>query len=201
MLSRRTLLRSALAAGAMPALLPALARAARLNDDGLHVQDWWLESFLDLKQDIEDAAAKGKRVVLSFEQRGCIYCAEMHEKHLASPVISGYIRKHFEMIQINLFGGREITDLDGKVLAEKDMARKWAVTTTPTLFFLPPAPGSASVKDAASARMRGLLPPPAFLAMFRFVAEKAYEKGEFPAYARQHEADLAKAIAAGTPIN
>ncbi|MFN4309125.1 MAG: thioredoxin family protein [Ferrovibrio sp.] len=198
MLSRRTLLRSALAAGL---LLPGPARAARLNDDGLHVQDWWLESFLDLKQDIEDAAAKGKRVVLSFEQRGCIYCAEMHEKHLASPVISGYIRKHFEVIQLNLFGAREVTDLDGKTLPEKDMARKWGVTTTPTLFFLPPVAGNASVRDAASARMRGLLPPPTFLAMFRYVAEKAYERGEFPAYARQHEADLAKAIAAGMPIN
>lgn len=201
MIRPRLTRRSLLALPAALALAPALARAARLNDDGLHVQDWLLDSFLDLNQDIEDAAAKGKRVALSFEQRGCIFCAEMHEKHLASPVIAGYIRKHFEMIQLNMFGAREVTDLDGRALPEKDMARKWAVAATPTLFFLPPAKAATTVRDAASARMRGLLPPPAFLAMFRFVADRAYEKMEFPAYLAQHGDALGKAIAAGTPIN
>ena len=37
--------------------------------------------------------------------------------------------------------------------------------------------------------------------MFRFVAEKHYEKMDFPAYAKQQETALAKAIAAGAPIN
>ena len=196
MLTRRDLL------AALPAsliLAPAALHAARVNDDGLHVQDWFLDSFLDLKQDIEEAAAKGKRVALSFEQRGCIFCTEMHEKHLADPAISGYIRQHFEMIQLNLFGAREVTDLDGRALPEKDMARRWAVSATPTILFLPDKPVKGSAKDVASARMRGLLPPPAFLAMFKFVAERAYEKMEFPAYLAQHRIDAAKAAA--TPSN
>lgn len=197
MLTRRALLGSALA---LP-LVPGMAQAAKLNDDGLHVQDWFLESFLDLKQDIEDAAARGKRVAVTFEQRGCIYCTEMHEKHLMNATISGYIRQHFEMIQLNQFGAREVTDLDGKALPEKDMARRWAVTSTPTILFLPEKPMSGAAHNVASARMRGLLPPPSFLAMFRFVAEKQYEKMDFPAYAKQQETALAKAIAAGTPIN
>lgn len=197
MLTRRTLLGSALA---LP-LVPGMAQAAKLNDDGLHVQDWFMESFLDLGQDIEDAAAKGKRVAITFEQRGCIYCAEMHEKHLSHATISGYIRQHFEMIQLNQFGAREVTDLDGKALPEKDMARRWAVTSTPTILFLPERPVSGQAHLVSPARMRGLLPPPAFLAMFRFVAEKQYEKTDFPAFARQQETVLAKAIAAGTPIN
>lgn len=197
MLTRRTLL----ALPAALALAPALARAAKLNDDGLHIQDWFLESFLDLKQDIEEAATKGKRVAISVEQRGCIFCTEMHEKHLANATVSGYIRQHFEMIQLNLFGAREVTDLDGKALPEKEMARRWAVTSTPTIFFLPEKPVSGPLKDVAPARMRGLLPPPTFLAMFRFVAERQYDKMEFPAYARQHEEALAKAIANGTILN
>lgn len=197
MLTRRALLTSALA---LP-LVPAAAHAAKLNDDGLHMQDWFLESFLDLKQDIEEAAAKGKRVAVSFEQRGCIYCTEMHEKHLANATISAYVRQHFEMIQLNQFGAREVTDLDGKALPEKDMARRWAVTSTPTILFLPEKPTSGPAHNVASARMRGLLPPPAFLAMFRFVAERQYDKTDFPTYARQQEAALAKAIAAGMPIN
>ncbi len=196
MLSRRDLL-AALPVAAVLAARPGLA--ARISDDGLHVQDWFLDSFLDLKQEIEDAAAKGKRVALSFEQRGCIFCAEMHEKHLADPAISGYIRQHFEMIQLNLFGGREVTDLDGKVLPEKDIGRRWGISATPTILFLPEKPMQGSAKDVASARMRGLLPPPAFLAMFRFVAERAYERMEFPTYLAQHRIDAAKAAA--TPNN
>lgn len=197
MLTRRSLIASALAL----TLAPAAARAARLNDDGLHVQDWFLDSFLDLAQDIEEAAAKGKRLAVSFEQRGCIYCAEMHEKHLANATISAYVRQHFEMIQLNQFGAREVTDLDGRVLPEKEMARRWAVTSTPTILFLPEKPVSGQAHLVSPARMRGLLPQPAFLAMFRFVAKKQYEKMEFPAYARQQEETLAKAIAAGQPIN
>mgnify|MGYP006199926645 CR=1 FL=1 len=45
---------------------------------------------------------------------------------------------------------------------------------------------------------------PAFvlsLAMFRFVTERAYEKMDFPAYAKQHEAALSRAIAGGLPVN
>lgn len=197
MLTRRALIGSALA---LP-LVPSAARAAKLNDDGLHVQEWFLESFLDLKQDIEEATAKGKRVAVSFEQRGCIYCAEMHEKHFANATISAYVRQHFEMIQLNQFGAREVTDLDGKTLPEKDMARRWAVTATPTILFLPAKPVNGQAHLVSPARMRGLLPPPAFLAMFRFVAEKQYEKMAFPAYAKQQEETLAEAIAAGRPIN
>lgn len=180
-------------------LAPTALHAARVNDDGLHVQDWFLDSFLDLKQDIEEVAARGKRVALSFEQRGCIYCTEMHEKHLADPAISGYIRQHFEIIQLNLFGAREVTDLDSRALPEKEMARRWAVSATPTILFLPDKPVKGSAKDVAPARMRGLLPPPAFLAMFKFVSERAYEKMEFPAYLAQHHIDAAKAAA--TPSN
>ncbi|MFC3678482.1 thioredoxin family protein [Ferrovibrio xuzhouensis] len=180
--TRRSLLALPAALALAPVLAPAAAQAAKLNDDGLHTEDWFLDSFLDLNQDIADAAAKGKRVAVVFEQRGCIYCAEMHEKQLADAAIAGYIRQHFEVIQLNLFGAREVTDLDGKVLPEKEMARRWTVQVTPTILFLPEKPGKTPLKDAAVARMRGLLPPPAFLSMFRFVAERQYETMEFPAY-------------------
>jgi len=183
-------------------LLPATARAARLNDDGLHTQSWFLESFLDVRQDVSEAAAKKKNLVLSFEQRGCIYCAEMHEKTLASNTISGYIQRHFEVVQLNLFGARDVTDIDGQSLPEKEMARKWGVTITPTLFFLAPAVDqkSPSVRDAAVSRMRGLLAPPEFLAMFEYVAGGHYQREAFPAYAGRRRDYLAQTIARGDSL-
>ncbi|MCC0028761.1 MAG: hypothetical protein H6891_00135 [Brucellaceae bacterium] len=50
----------------------------QLDDNGLHHQDWFLESFLDIGEDLAEAQAKGKGLVIVFEQRGCPYCREMH---------------------------------------------------------------------------------------------------------------------------
>lgn len=167
------------------ALAALPASAAQLDDDGLHVQPWFVETFLDLKQDIDDAAREGKRLAVLVEQKGCIYCAEMHETALADPAIAGYIKAHFVVLRLNLHGEREVTDLDGKVVREKDAARRWGVVGTPTILFLPKASADAAGKtarDAAVARMPGYLRPPAFQAMFRYVRDEAYLKGPFDKY-------------------
>ena len=161
------------------------ARAATLNDDGLHVQPWFVETFLDLKQDIDDAAKLGKRFVVFIEQKGCIYCTEMHEKALADPKIADYIKANFVVLQLNLHGEREVTDTDGKVLREKEAARRWGAVGTPTILFLPRTSAEAegkTAREAAVARMPGYFRPPVFEAMFRYVREEAYLKGSFDKY-------------------
>ena len=45
-----------------------------LGEDGLYRQSWFLESFLDIKEDMQTAKANGKRLVVFIEQKGCIYC-------------------------------------------------------------------------------------------------------------------------------
>jgi thioredoxin-related protein len=56
------------------------AWSAEVGEDGLHKQDWFALTFRDVAEDIEAARDEGKRLVMIFEQRGCIYCAKMHEK-------------------------------------------------------------------------------------------------------------------------
>ena len=68
------------------------AGAETLNESGLHVQPWFTDSFLILAEDVEDAAANGKRVAVIFEQRGCPYCREMHLVNLAKPEITDFIK-------------------------------------------------------------------------------------------------------------
>ena len=41
-----------------------------------------------------------------------------------------------------MLGAREVTDFDGQVLPEKELARKYGVPGTPTIQFLPDRPGS-----------------------------------------------------------
>jgi len=48
--------------------------AAELGDDGLHKTDWMRETFKDLREDLDEANAEGKRLMILIEQRGCIYC-------------------------------------------------------------------------------------------------------------------------------
>lgn len=157
---------------------------AEIGEDGLHKEEWFALTFRDIAEDIEAADAEGKRLVLIFEQRGCIYCKEMHEKILSDPEVRDYIEANFMVVQYNMFGDEEVTDLDGEELSEKTAARKWGYLFTPTVVFLPEsAPEGQPVSDVAVATMPGAFGKWTFLNMFRWVREKGYEGEEhFQAY-------------------
>ena len=116
---------------------PVLPRVAPLRtDDGLYRQSWFQLSFLDLRDDFADAKAGGKRLAVLFEQRGCVYCASLHNDVLAARYINDYVRENFAVVQLDLWGAREVTDFDGSVLAERALAERWGVIFTPTIVFL-----------------------------------------------------------------
>lgn len=186
MLTRRSLL------AAVPGALcttrvasQAPAQEAVLTDDGLYRQSWFLESFLELGPDLAEAAAKGKRLAVLWELRGCPYCKQMHLVNFAQPAISDFVRERFEILQLNLIGAREVTDFDGEKLPEKRLAEKYGVRFTPTLqFFRNVAPdlGARKPREREVARWQGYLPPKEFRALFTFVVEKAYERGSLVSY-------------------
>ena len=154
-----------------------------MGANGLHVQPWFLQSFLDLREDLIEARQKGKRLVLIFEQKGCPYCREMHLTNFANPKIRTYIRKNFEILQIDLWGARKVTDFEGQVLSEKRLARKYQMRFTPTVVFLPvDVPKGKAGKDIEVARMPGYLRPRFFLIFFEYVNEKAYRFVRFLPY-------------------
>ena len=65
-------LTAALAAAATCAALALPAAAVELGDDGLHKTDWMRDTFKDMTEDLAEANAEGKRLLVIFEQRGCI---------------------------------------------------------------------------------------------------------------------------------
>lgn len=162
---------------AVASCLPGLA--ATVGEDDLHKQDWFTITFKDMAEDIQTAADEGKRLVIVFEQRGCIYCRQMHEKILSDPEVADYIKDHFMVVQYNMFGDEEVIDLDGEELTEKTAARKWGYVFTPTLVFLPEdVPADTTAAKAAVATMPGSFGKWTFLNMFRWVQEKGYEGDE-----------------------
>src|SRR6516162_3747707 len=134
MLGRRRLL---LGAASFVALAGTGARSEEpiLTDDGLYKQPWFLESFLDLSDDLEGARKEGKRFVIMWELRGCPYCKETHLVNFAQPRIADYVKTNFEVLQLNIIGSRKVTDFDGTELSEKELAAKYAVRFTPTFQF------------------------------------------------------------------
>lgn len=182
-LTRRQMLAISLGAAGLGGYSPAGASAAPiLTDDGLYKEPWFLESFLELADDLEAAHKEGKRLAIMWELKGCPYCKETHFVNLARPDISSYIKANFEVLQLNIIGSRKVTDFDGSELSEKELAAKYGVRFTPTFQFFPER--AAGLKDLPPAkrevtRAPGYLRPDDFLAFFRFVREKAYETKSF----------------------
>jgi len=155
------------------------ALAAEVGDDGLHKQAWFATTFRDIKEDMATARAEGKRLALMFEQRGCTYCRQVHEQVLTDPEVRDFIKANYMMVQYNLYGDEEVTDLDGEALTEKTAARKWRVTFTPTIFFLPEeTDGKKDVGASTVAVMPGAFRKGTFLDMFQWVHKKGYETDE-----------------------
>jgi thioredoxin-related protein len=105
--------------------------------------------------------------------------------NFADAGITNYIRDNFEVLQLNLIGSRKVTDFDRQELTEKDLAQKYGIRFTPTFQFFPPSAGGIEAKEPMArevARAPGYLKPQHFLAMFRFVRERAYERGSFREY-------------------
>ena len=120
-----------------------------IGDDGLYHQDWFVESFLDLRDDIQEAADEGKHFAILWEQRGCPYCKEMHRVNFAKPEIRKYLKANFNILQLDLWGPRKVTDLDGKEMGERELAQRWRVNFTPTMNFFPIDTGKSLGKIGA----------------------------------------------------
>src|SRR5256714_15669491 len=161
--------------------------APALTEDGLYRQPWFLESFLELADDLHGAANLGKRFAIMWELRGCPYCRETHLVNFARPDIEDYTKANFEIFQLNIIGSRKVTDFDGADISEKALAAKYGIRFTPTFQFFPETAAGLrerSPEQREVARAPGYLRPDDFLALFRFVREKEYERRTFRDYMR-----------------
>ena len=168
-------------------LVPIWAFSAELGDDGLHKQNWMRDTFKDLREDLGEANMEGKRLVLMFEQRGCIYCSKMHKDVYSRDNVSNYIDENFFVVQLNLHGDLEVTDFDGEVLSEKAMARKWNILFTPTVLYLPQAvDDSLTAPEASVSFMPGAWSAGTTFDMLTWVKEERYLLNNGEDFQRYH---------------
>jgi len=192
-------------------LLASLLAIAVPSPHAIDIPKWFTESFLDIREDVQDAARGGKRVMLYFGQDGCPYCKALMKVNFGDPAIVATTRKHFVAIALNIWGDREVTWTDGKKLAEKDLAAALRVQYTPTLLFL-------DEEGRVVHRQNGYLAPDKFRPVLDYVAlkkEKQQTFADFQAglapeppgakvaprpYFVKGTPDLGRALAAGKPV-
>lgn len=174
--------------GLAPVGVLSASDAPELTEDGLYRQPWFLESFLELPDDLSAAAAAGKRFAIFWELKGCPYCKETHFVNFARPDIRDFVKSNFAILQLNIIGSRIVKDFDGKELAEKDLAQKYGVRFTPTVQFFPSSAeglGQKDPKEREVARASGYLAPDHFLKMFEFVKSESYGRTTFRKYLKE----------------
>ena len=185
------------AARADPPVLPPIAGIVEpriepfMGDDGLYHQSWFAQSFLDLREDHAEAKSKGQRFAVIFEQRGCIYCARMHTEVLSERYINDYVRENFSILQLDLWGAREVTDFDGTRLTEKKLAERWGVLFTPTIVFFKESVSGQPAKWGASlevARLPLSFGSATFIDLFGWIRARIHETD--PNFQRFHVARM-----------
>jgi thioredoxin-related protein len=133
---------------------------------------WFKNSFLSLKEDVAEAKASGRRVILLFTQDNCPYCHLLVERNLSQRDIETTLKSRFDVIQINLWGDREVTGLDGVTATEKNFAAALKVQFTPTILFL-------DETGQTMLRLNGYTPPARFKAALDWAADHGEAKQPF----------------------
>jgi thioredoxin-related protein len=155
---------------AMSILTPAHARYDAPK--GFHHQDWFMPSTFDLRKDQQAAIKSGKMLVLLWEQRGCVYCKQMHEIAFQYEEFVNLAKNNFYVVQMDMRGDRSFVSFTGEKKTEAKIAKDLSVTFTPTTQFLDDTSHEVF-------RMPGYANPPVFKAVYEYVLEKGYEKDSF----------------------
>ena len=135
---------------------------------------WFKVSFLDLFEDIEDAADNNKRLLIYYYQDGCPYCKKLLEENFSQRDISDKTQKYFDVVSINLWGDKEVTVGD-KVYTEKEFAEALKVQYTPTLLFF-------NENNKIVFRANGYYPPEKFGALLDYIGKKQELKISYQDY-------------------
>jgi len=160
--------------------LPAYAKtegeleAGMVNPGHQEHPDWFKVSFLDLFEDIEDAADNNKRLLIYYYQDGCPYCKKLLQENFSQRKISDKTQKYFDVVSINLWGDKEVTVGD-KTYTEKEFAEALKVQYTPTLLFF-------DENKKIVFRANGYYPPEKFSALLDYIGKKQEKKISYQDY-------------------
>lgn len=149
----------------------------------VEMPDYFKDSFLDFREDAEEAADAGKHMLVFVDIKGCPYCAKMLKDNFKTAKKKGgnseFIEENFDSIHLNILGSRKVAFNKETEVTESDLAKALEVNFTPTLLFM-------DASNKVVARVNGYRSPREFKQVLNYVKEKAYEKTDFPSYRAKH---------------
>jgi len=140
--------------------------------------DWFKLSFMELEEDVAEAAEEGKRLMLLFHQDGCPYCNVFVERNLAQKDIEQSLKTKFDVIEFNMWGDREVVSVGGEIYTEKLFAEALGVQFTPTVLFL-------TEDGGLSLRLNGYYDPDRFRVALDYVSNKLEKSISFADYVNE----------------
>jgi len=130
---------------------------------------WFKESFLDIGEDVSEAADNDKHVILFMHLNGCPYCYKMTEENIKHAPYTDFIKENFDIIALNIKGDKEVALNEEISLTEKALAEHFKVLYTPTIIFL-------NTDNKIVARINGYRNVNDFKDVLDYVHTKSYQK-------------------------
>ncbi|EGV31990.1 hypothetical protein ThidrDRAFT_1564 [Thiorhodococcus drewsii AZ1] len=150
-------------------------------DEPITYPVWFKRSFLDIRSDLSEALAEGKRgLMVYFGQQRCPYCERLMRVNFGLSDIVEYTRRHFDLVPIDIHGIEEVTTPDGALLSERDWAQREGTDFTPSILFF-------DAEGRIALRLRGYYPPYQFRAALEYVADGHYRRESFRDYLARGE--------------
>ena len=135
--------------------------------------EWFKDSFLELRDELENANENNRQLMLYFHQDGCPYCKKLLDDNFSRKDIIEKMRQNFDLLEINMWGDKTVTLLTGEELSEKEFARQMKIMFTPTLVIL-------DKKGQSQFRMNGYYAPDKFSAALDSILSKKVISKKIP---------------------
>ncbi len=130
--------------------------------------DWFKTSFLDLRDDLEEAVDSGKKGIMLFISASrCSYCKAFMDTALEDAEIKQRLTDAFDVIGLDIFDDSEITTLDGSQYRVKEFVTLNRASYTPTLIFV-------GEGGQLLLRIVGYYPPDRFRQVLDYLDSEAY---------------------------
>ena len=136
---------------------------------------WFKDSFLEIADDVSEAAAQDRHVILFFQLNDCPYCYRMLTECFQEESMKSLIQEDFDVIAINVRGDREIALNEELSMTEKELSSYLNIMATPSILFL-------NKQNEKIARVDGYRSPQRFKNILQYVSSKSYLDTTLSAY-------------------
>jgi thioredoxin-related protein len=161
---------------AVDGLVLAQTQPGRATGGRAHsMPDWFKQSFLNFKDDVEEARQAGKHVLVFMDLNDCPYCARTLDENFHGGENKPYIQEHFDVIALNVRGDQEVIWTDAASYSERQLAAKLKIAGTPALIFL-------DGNGDKVLQLNGYRTPPTLRLALEYVHSKAYRNQSLSDY-------------------